>query len=384
VAYKEVPKGHGPYGVADESGMVLLGYMAFLDPPKEDAAEAIRQLRGHGISIKVLTGDNDAVARKVCRDVGVKTDKILLGKDLAAMDDAQLDQAIEDCEVFAKLSPAQKERIVRALKAKGHVVGFMGDGINDAPALKVADIGVSVDNAVDVAKESADIILLEKSLLVLEKGVLEGRTVFGNIIKYVRMGASSNFGNVFSVVGASFLLPFLPMLPLQLLAQNLLYDLSQTAIPFDQVDEEYLAKPRKWQIEGITKFMFYLGPVSSLFDYATFALLWFVLGANSGNQQAVFQAGWFIEGLVSQTLIVHFIRTAKIPFIQSRASWLLILSTCFVIALGVYLPFSPIGPKLGFGTPPKAFFGWLILILFCYAVLAQIAKSWYIRKFGND
>jgi Mg2+-importing ATPase len=380
VAYKEVASGHGPFSVADESGLTLVGYLAFLDPPKADAAEAIAQLRRHGIQMKVLTGDNDAVTRKVCGDVGIDPAGMLLGSDLEGLDTAALQEAVGKTDVFAKLNPAQKERIVRALRERGHVVGFMGDGINDAPALRAADIGLSVDNAVDVAKESADIIMLEKSLLVLDEGVLEGRQVFGNILKYIRMGASSNFGNVFSILGASFLFPFLPMLPLQILAQNLLYDLSQTAIPFDRVDDEDLAKPRKWDIDGIGKFMLYLGPVSSLFDYATFAVLWFALGARTPAQQGLFQAGWFVEGLLSQTLIVHVIRTRKIPFVQSRAAWPLLLSTVLVLCLGLWLPFSPLGRPLGFNPLPAAYFGWLLLILVSYALLAQWVKGWAGRQ----
>jgi Mg2+-importing ATPase len=376
VAYKEVPADHGPFSVKDESGMILLGYLAFLDPPKEDAAEAIALLRRNGVRIKVLTGDNDAVTRKVCGDVGIDAASMLLGADLEKLDEAGLAEAVDRIDVFAKLSPAQKERIVRALRARGHVVGFMGDGINDAPALKAADIGISVNNAVDVAKESADIIILEKSLLVLQAGVIEGRKVFGNILKYIRMGASSNFGNVFSILGASLLFPFLPLAPLQILAQNLLYDLSQTAIPFDQVDAEDLAQPRKWDIGGISKFMLYMGPVSSLFDYATFAVLFFALGAKTPQQQGLFQAGWFVEGLVSQTLIVHVIRTRKIPFIQSRAAWPLILSTALVTGLGIWLPYSPLGPAMGFQPLPGVYFAWLAGILVCYALLAHLAKSW--------
>lgn len=380
VAYKEVPSGHGPFGVADESGLVLLGYLAFLDPPKPDAEEAIGLLDHHGIQVKVLTGDNDAVTRKVCREVGIPVDAMILGAELEGLDEGQLGDLADRSSVFAKLDPAQKERIVQALRSRGHVVGFMGDGINDAPALKAADIGISVDNAVDVAKESADIIMLEKSLLVLKEGVLEGRQVFGNILKYIRMGASSNFGNVFSILGASVLFPFLPMLPLQILAQNLLYDLSQTAIPFDRVDDEDLAKPRKWDIGGIGKLMLYLGPVSSLFDYATFAVLWFALGARTPARQGLFQAGWFVEGLLSQTLIVHVIRTRKIPFVQSRAAWPLLLSTALVLCLGLWLPFSPLGPYLGFSPLPPVYFGWLLLILVSYACLAQWVKGWAARK----
>jgi len=259
---------------------------------------------------------------------------------------------------------------------------FLGDGINDSPALRASDVGISVDNAVDIAKESADIILLEKSLLVLEEGVLEGRKVFGNITKYIKMGASSNFGNVFSVVGSSLLLPFLPMLPVQLLVQNLLYDLSQTAIPWDQVDDEYLIQPRKWEIGDIGRFMICIGPLSSIFDYATFALMWWWFGANSIAKQGLFQSGWFVEGLLSQTLIVHMIRTRKIPFVQSRASWPLIFTTVAVMLTGIYFPFSVLGRKIGLTHLPPSYFAFLVLILLSYALLTQRVKTWFVKKFG--
>ena len=384
VAYKRMPKSHGAYSVADESGMVLLGYLAFLDPPKESAAQAIQQLRQHGVDVKVLTGDNDHVTRHICAEVGIPVERILLGAEIEAMADAELDALVEPISVFAKLSPAQKERIIRALHRKDHVVGFMGDGINDAPALKAADVGISVDNAVDIAKESADIILMEKSLLVLEEGVLEGRKVFGNIIKYIKMGSSSNFGNMFSVLGASLALPFLPMLPTQLLVQNLLYDMSQTAIPFDGMDEEYLAKPRRWEIGSIGRFMLFIGPISSIFDYATFFTMWYVFKANSPESQGLFQAGWFVEGLLSQTLIVHMIRTAKVPFIQSRAAWPLLLTTALVMVAGVLVPFSGLGRVLGFTPLPSAYFIYLVAYLLAYCVLTQLVKQWFIRRFGFD
>jgi Mg2+-importing ATPase len=314
--------------------------------------------------------------------VGIPVDRIVLGTEIDAMSDADLDALVEPTSVFAKLSPFNKERIVKSLHRRGRVVGFMGDGINDSPALKAADIGISVDNAVDIAKESADVILLEKSLLVLEEGLIEGRRVFGNIVKYIKMGSSSNFGNVFSLLGASALLPFLPMMPVQLLTQNLLYDLSQTAIPFDNVDEEYLSVPRKWEISEIGKFMFFLGPVSSLFDYATFALLWFVFKAHSDAQASLFQSGWFVEGLLSQVLVVHMIRTRKVPFLQSRASWPMLLVGIAVMAIGLALPFSIFGASLGLQPLPRAFFPWLALILVSYCVVTQMVKSWFVRKYG--
>jgi Mg2+-importing ATPase len=382
VAYKEVPHGSGLYSVKDESELTLLGFIAFLDPPKETAAQAISLLAQKGVSVKVLTGDNDRVTRKICSQVGLPFDRIVLGAEIEAMNDETLDATVEGVSVFAKLTPYQKERIIRSLHRKGHVVGFMGDGINDAPALKAADIGISVDNAVDIAKESADIILLEKSLLILEQGILEGRKVFGNIVKYIKMGASSNFGNVFSVLGASAILPFLPMQPVQLLTQNLLYDLSQTAIPFDNVDEEYLETPRKWEIGDIGRFMVFIGPVSSVFDYCTFAVMWFVFKANTESQASLFQSGWFVEGLLSQTLVVHMIRTRKIPFIQSRASLPMIALTCTIMAIGIAFPFTFVGAKIGLCPLPGAYFPWLVAMLVSYCLLTQLVKQWFVKRFG--
>jgi Mg2+-importing ATPase len=298
------------------------------------------------------------------------------------MSDEDLCAAVERVTVFAKLTPAQKEQIVRALHRSDHVVGFLGDGINDAPALRAADVGISVDNAVDIAKESADIILLEKSLLVLEAGVLEGRKVFGNIIKYIKMGASSNFGNMFSMLGASALLPFLPMKPVQLLTQNLLYDISQTAIPFDDVDPEYLERPRKWEIGEIGRFMVFFGPISSIFDYCLFAVMWWVFKARTPEFESMFQSGWFVEGLLSQTLIVHMIRTQRIPFFQSRASWPLIAMTSVIMMIGIYVPFSLYGRGIGLEPLPLAYFPWLVAILLGYCVLTQTMKTWFIKRFG--
>ena len=384
VAYKELPPTQETYSVQDEKELTMLGFIAFLDPPKESAALAIQKLNSKGVLVKVLTGDNDIVTRKIASQVGIPHDRIVLGAEVEKMSESELDEVVETSFIFAKLSPAQKELIVRSMHRKGHVVGFMGDGINDSPALKAADVGISVDNAVDIAKESADIILLEKSLLVLEEGVIEGRKVFGNIIKYVRMGASSNFGNMFSVVGASIFLPFLPMLPVQLLTQNLLYDMSQTAIPLDKVDEEYLEKPRKWSIQDIKRFMLYFGPVSSLFDYATFGVMLFIFKANTPAQQSLFQTGWFVEGLLSQTLVVHMIRTQKIPFIQSRASFPLIATTVSVMLAGVLIPFTKIASKIDFVPLPGLFFVWLGIILVSYATLAQLVKHHFVRKFGYN
>ncbi len=382
VAYREMPTDHPAYTAKDEKDLILLGYLAFLDPPKETTKPAIELLKKHGVAVKVLTGDNAAVTRKVCDQVGIDAGTILTGPEIDALGDGDLAERAESCFVFAKLSPTQKERIVRALHQKDHVVGFLGDGINDAPALRASDVGISVDNAVDIAKESADIILLEQSLLVLADGVLEGRKVFGNIVKYIKMGASSNFGNMFSMLGASALLPFLPMLPVQILIQNLLYDISQTAIPLDRVDAEYLAVPRKWEISEIARYMVFIGPISSVFDYTTFALMWFVFGANSPDKQALFQSGWFVEGLLTQTLIVHVIRTQKIPFLQSRAAPGLILTTLAVMALGIFIPFSPWAARIGFVPLPLSYFGFLALTLLSYGVLTQVVKTWFIRKFG--
>jgi len=385
VAYKDVEASRrADYSVSDEKDLILLGYIAFLDPPKDSATQAIAKLHMHGVNVKVLTGDNDRVTRKVARDVGLNADEILLGGQVENMTEAELCKAVEKITVFAKLTPSQKERIVRALNSLGHVVGFLGDGINDAPALRAADVGISVDNAVDIAKESADIILLEKSLLVLEEGVIEGRKVFGNIIKYIKMGASSNFGNMFSMLGASAMLPFLPMQPVQLLTQNLLYDISQTAIPFDDVDPEYLDRPRKWEIGEIGRFMAFFGPISSLFDYVTFSVLWFVFKAQTPAMESLFQSGWFVEGLLSQTLIVHMIRTRRIPFIQSRASWPLIFMTATIMAIGIYVPFSLYGSSIGLVPLPWEYFPWLIGILVGYCILTQVMKEWFIKRYGYN
>ncbi|MEI6729905.1 MAG: magnesium-translocating P-type ATPase, partial [Pseudomonadota bacterium] len=341
VSYKWLPaEDEHTYTIEDETDMVLAGYIAFLDPPKETAHKAIAALNEHGVAVKIITGDNEIVTRKICKEVGLASSHIIMGKDIDDMSDEELAGKVEETTIFAKMSPAQKSRIIRSLQSLGHTVGYMGDGINDASALRDADVGISVDTAVDIAKEAADIILLEKSLMVLEEGVVEGRKTFGNIIKYIKMTASSNFGNVFSVLIASMFLPFLPMLAMQLLIQNLLYDFSQIAIPWDNVDSEYLKKPRKWNAGGIARFMFFIGPISSLFDVATFCIMWYLFKANSTDMQGLFQAGWFVEGLLSQTMIVHMIRTGKVPFLQSRASWQVIASTIVIMSIGIYIPFS--------------------------------------------
>jgi Mg2+-importing ATPase len=384
VAFKQVvshPK--KLYGVADECDLTLVGYVAFLDPPKETAAPALEALRQHGVTVKILTGDNERVARKVCKDVGLTDPRTLLGTQVEAMSDGELEEAAESATLFAKLTPSQKARLIAALKRRGHTVGFLGDGINDAPALREADVGVSVDTGADIARESADIILLEKSLLVLEEGVLLGRQTYGNTIKYIKMAASSNFGNVFSVLVASVWLPFLPMVAIQLLIQNLLYDISQIGIPFDRMDEEFLQKPRAWQVGNLGRFMLYIGPISSVFDMTTFALMYFVFGANTPERQALFQSAWFVEGLLSQTLIIHLIRTAKVPFFESTASTPLLLLTLAVMAVGVAIPFSPIGAAVGMVPLPGSYFPWLAATLLSYCALMQLVKSWYIRRFGT-
>lgn len=380
VAYKEVPPEQPTYSVKDEAELTLLGYIAFLDPPKDSATEAIAALNRHGVAVKVLTGDNDAVTRKICREVGLPVEHVVLGNEIEPMSNEELETIAETATVFAKLSPMQKARVIKALQRRGHVVGFMGDGINDGPALKAADVGISVDTAVDIAKESADIILLEKSLMVLEEGVLEGRKVFGNIIKYIRMGASSNFGNMFSVLGASAFLPFLPMAPIQILTNNLLYDFSQTAIPTDHVDDAYLTKPRKWDIGDITKFMVFIGPVSSIFDYATYFTMLYVFDA--WHNASLFQTGWFVESLLSQTLIIHVLRTGKLPFLQSWASLPLTITTVVVSAVGTWLPFSPFAASLGLVPLPGKYWFALTAILTGYLVLTQWAKSLIIKKFA--
>lgn len=382
VAYKELPAQQAQYAVADESDLTLLGYIAFLDPPRETAADAIAALKAGGVTVKILTGDNAIVARKICREVGLDVDPVVLGTELSAMSPDQLAEVAERASVFAKVSPAQKAAIVEALHRKGHTVGFMGDGINDGPALKAADVGISVDSAVDIAKESADIILLEKSLAVLGEGVTEGRKVFGNIVKYIKMGASSNFGNVFSVLGASLFLPFLPMAPVQVLLNNLLYDFSQTAIPTDNVDEDYLVKPRRWEIGHILKFMLYIGPVSSLFDFVTYALMLGVFHA-WGNPQ-LFQSGWFVESLLTQTLIIHIIRTAKVPFVESRASAALIATSVAIACVGVAMPLTPLGTLFGFVPLPVAYWPCLAATVVVYALVTHVMKTWYVRRYGLD
>ena len=380
IASKDVEPKDAGYGRDDEHDLILNGYLAFLDPAKDTAAAAIRALQQHGVSVKVVTGDNDLVAKKVCADVGLPTEQTLLGVQIEEMTDEALADAVERTTLFARVSPAHKQRIIQALQSRGHTVGFMGDGINDAPALRAADVGISVDTAVDIAKESADMILLEKSLLVLEEGVLEGRRVFANILKYIGMGASSSFGNMFSVLGASIFVPYLPMTPIQILTNNLLYDVSQTAIPTDAVDPEQIAKPRPWDIGSITKFILFIGPCSSIFDYTTFFIMLYVFDAWAVEKAALFQTGWFVESLLTQTLIVHVIRTRKIPFLQSRASAPLIVMTAVIMSIGVLIPVTPIGRYLGFTPLPALYWLLLVLTLLAYVVLTQGVKRWLIRQ----
>ena len=406
IAQKSNPKPAGTFGVADESEMVLMGYLAFLDPPKETTAEAIRALKAHGVVTKILTGDNEKVTRTICRQVGLPVRNMLLGSDLDTLSDTELAKRAEKTDVFAKLTPDQKARVVSVLRMNGHTVGFMGDGINDAAAMKAADVGISVDTAVDVAKESADIILLEKDLMVLEQGIIEGRKTYANMIKYIKMTASSNFGNMFSVLAASALLPFLPMMSVHLIFLNLIYDLSCTAIPWDNVDEEFLAVPRKWDASSVGSFMIWIGPTSSIFDWTTYSFLYFVLcpmfvshgvlfndlanhfsGAELLQMQttyiAMFQAGWFVESMWSQTLVIHMIRTPKIPFIQSRASAPLTLLTFTGIAVLTVIPFTGFGRMLGFVALPAAYFAYLFPCILLYMALATVLKKAYVRHYGE-
>ena len=406
IAQKSNPSPAGAFGVTDECDMVLMGYLAFLDPPKESTADAIKALKAHGVTTKILTGDNDKVTRTICKQVGLKVRNMLLGSDLENMSDQELAKAAETTDVFAKLTPGQKARVVSVFRENGHTVGFMGDGINDASAMKSADIGISVDTAVDVAKESADIVLLEKDLMVLEEGIIEGRKTYANMIKYIKMTASSNFGNMFSVLAASALLPFLPMESLQLIFLNLIYDLSCTAIPWDNVDEEFISVPRKWDASSVGSFMMWIRPTSSVFDWMTYIFMYFVFcplfvskgvlyndlashfaGADLVRMQttyvAMFQTGWFIESMWSQTLVIHMIRTPKLPFIQSHASAPLTLMTFTGIGVLTIIPFTTFGRMLGFVALPTAYFAYLIPCILLYMVLATSLKKAYVRHYGE-
>ena len=369
--------------IDDEKDMVLIGYLAFLDPPKESAAQAIKQLHEHGVEVKVLSGDNEAVVKAISRQVGIDTSASVTGPELEIMSKEDKMEAVAKCSIFSKLTPIQKAEIIQLLQANKNTVGFLGDGINDAAALRESDIGISVDSAVDIAKESADIILLEKDLMVLENGVIEGRRTFGNIVKYVKMTASSNFGNMFSVLAASAFLPFLPMLPIHLLIQNLLYDISQTTIPFDRMDSEYLRRPRIWDSGDLSRFMIWIGPISSIFDIVTYMVMWWVFKCQGPETEALFQSSWFVEGLLSQTLIVHMIRTRKVPFVQSCASWPVMLMTFSIMAIGICVPFTSFGSSIGLVPLPWSYFPWLVCILLSYCILTQWLKTKYIRVFNR-
>jgi Mg2+-importing ATPase len=377
VAYKSIADKKTLYTKDDESCLILKGYLAFLDPPKPSAKQTIENLHKRGVEFKVLTGDNELVTKKICGHVGLDIKGLITGDRLEKLTDAELQETVKTTTVFARLSPLQKERVIHALHQNNHIVGYLGDGINDAPALKASDVGISVNNAVDIAKESADIILLEKSLLVLEDGVLEGRKTFGNIMKYIRMGASSNFGNMISMTGASIFLPFLPMTPIQILLNNLLYDVSQVAIPSDKVDDEWLERPRSWDIGALRRFMMIFGPISSLFDFVTFGVLLLMK-----SSIPAFRTGWFLESLFTQTLIIHVIRTARIPFIQSRSSPLLAATSIAITGTGLFISMSSLAGPFGFIKPSVGFLLILAGIILCYLSLTQIIKTWYVKKFG--
>ncbi len=406
VAQKSNPPSTDIFGVKDECDMVLLGYLAFLDPPKESTEQAILALKEYGVQTKILTGDNEKVTRTICNQVGLEIQTMLLGSALEKMEAQELASAVESTNVFAKLTPDQKALIVSILRENGHTVGFMGDGINDAAAMKAADIGISVDTAVDVAKESADIILLEKDLMILEQGIIEGRKTYANMIKYIKMTASSNFGNMFSVLAASALLPFLPMMSIHLIFLNLLYDLSCTAIPWDNVDEEFIRKPKKWESSRIGSFMIWMGPTSSIFDFATYIFMYFVfcplfvskgilfhdlaahysgveLAAMQAQYIGMFQAGWFVESMWSQTMVIHMIRTPKLPFLQSRASASVTLLTMAGIVISTVIPFTILGTTLGFVALPPAYFLYLIPCILLYMLLATSLKKAYVRHYGE-
>lgn len=384
IAQKEEQFDTKTFGKADETNMTFIGYIAFLDPPKPDVADAVKEIYGAGVDIKIITGDAGLVAEKICQQVGIRKQNTLLGTELEKMTEEELKKSVETVNIFARVSPMQKQRIVDVLRINGHVVGYMGDGVNDAPSLRHADVGISVDSATDIAKESSDIILLEKSLSVLSNGIYEGRKIYGNIMKYMKMALSSNFGNVFSVLVASILLPFLPMIPIQILIQNLIYDFTQIAIPWDNVDKEFLQKPKKWDTKSLVSFMNVMGITSSIFDVCTFAVLWFILGFATVGQQTYFQTGWFMEGLISQTLIVHFIRTSKIPFIQSRADIRLLLSTAGGITAAFLIPqILHSVSSFNFALMPAQYYPWMILTILAYAVTIEIVKRFYIKKHGS-
>jgi Mg2+-importing ATPase len=380
VAYRTINEDKENYSIDDEQNLTFKGFVAFLDPPKPTALEAMKRLATMGVGLKILSGDNEFVVRKICSEFELPTDNLITGSQLDKLSDEKLKEMLNKVSVFARLTPLQKERVIKSLQKNGHVVGFLGDGINDAPALKAADVGISVNNAVDIAKDTADIVLLEKDLNVLQDCIADGRRTFRNVVKYIKMGASSNFGNMFSMVGASILLPFLPMLPIQILLNNMLYDFSQITIPTDNVDEDSLVKPTPWNIDFIKKFMFTMGPVSSLFDFITFGLLWYVFRASP----EMFHTGWFIESLFTQTLIIWVIRTRKIPFIQSKPSNFLLYSSLAVIMAGSLIVFSSIGKYFGFVSLSPILFISLIIISITYLFTTQIAKNLFIKKFGYE
>ncbi|MFZ2456124.1 MAG: magnesium-translocating P-type ATPase [Candidatus Altiarchaeia archaeon] len=382
VAYKDIET-KGQYCKTDESNLILKGYVSFLDPPKPDAANAIEALKKRGIDTIVLTGDNELVTKKICGDVGLDVKEIITGDRIEKASEQELRELVKKSKVFARLSPIQKEKIIKALQKNGCVVGYLGDGINDAPSLKAADVGISVNNAVDVAKESADMILLEKNLMVLEDGVIEGRKTFGNILKYLKMSSSSNYGNMFSMIGASIFLPFLPMTPLQILLNNFLYDTSQIAIPTDEVDPEYINRPRPWNVGYVKKYMLTLGPISSIFDYATFAAMWFILQANTSSQQALFHTGWFIESLCTQTLVVYIIRTGKNP-LKSTPSRSLMLMSATVMGIALILPYTPLAEPFGLVPMPQEYYIILAALTAAYLLLVQEVKNWFIKKYGYE
>lgn len=398
VAQKTNPSPAGQFSVEDERGMVLLGFLALLDPPKATAQAAIQALQEYGVSVKILTGDNEKVTQAICRQVGLPVERILLGTDLESLDDQTLGRLAEDITVFAKLSPEQKARVVRILREKGHTVGYMGDGINDAAAMKAADVGVSVDTAVDIAKETASVVLLEKDLMVLEQGVLEGRKTYANMMKYIKMTASSNFGNMFSVLAASAFLPFLPIASLHLILLNLIYDVCCTALSWDNVDPAYLKVPRRWEAKGIGRFMLWIGPISSLFDIVTYLLLYFVLCPLATGGQlytqladpaaqalyvALFQTGWFVESMWTQTLVIHMLRTEKLPFAQSRASVPVALLSLAGIALVTAIPFTPLAAPLEMAALPPVYFLLLGMVVLGYMALVTVVKKRYIRRYGQ-
>jgi len=392
VAYKSIEddaqKKH-TYTVADESNLTLAGFIGFLDPPKETAGEAVKALYEYGVEVKILTGDNEIVAKKICKDVGIQIRGVMLGSQIDAMSDEELSSVVDNITIFARLNPLHKSRVILALRKNGHTVGYMGDGINDAPALKDADVSISVDTAVDIAKESADIILLEKSLTVLKEGIIQGRSVFGNIIKYIKMVASSNFGNMFSVLPASVFLPFLPMLPIHILILNMIYDFSQLSLPWDRMDDEFLRKPQKWDASGLSRFMIYIGPISSVYDLVTYYIMWFVFNGwlrgpgGAFVNAGLFQAGWFVESMMSQTLIIHMIRTRKIPFIQSTAALPVVLVTSAAILTVCLIPFTPLGAWVGFQPLPPTYWPYLAAVIVCYLIQTQLVKMAYIRRFGE-